>query len=297
MDNDIGLHILVVDDSADDRTVIRANLRRSKRKFDIAECENGEQAVQYLLDCHLDPARNLPDAMILDLKMPVMDGTETLQRLNDVFGRMPLAVVILTGAFDGDLGRESAREAMHLGAQDYTTKQLLTYDLLSRAIENACERFQLTQAVHTYEKALKHKDQQFREAAAAPSQPSETPRILLVEDYEPNIFVAQMFLEDFGFSCDVAHNGNEALTRVRERDYAVILMDVQMPGMNGYATTEAIRKFEEETSRARQVIIGMTANAFESDRLNCLNAGMDDYISKPFDPDQLESMLKSYTKP
>lgn len=119
-------------------------------------------------------------------------------------------------------------------------------------------------------------------------------RILLVEDYEPNVFVAQMFLEEFGYDCDVARNGHEAVARVTDREYAVILMDVQMPEMNGYTATQKIRDLEQATGRKPQVIIGMTANAFESDRQLCLDAGMTDYISKPFDPDQLENLLKTH---
>ncbi len=120
-------------------------------------------------------------------------------------------------------------------------------------------------------------------------------RILLVEDYAPNVLVAGTFLEQFGFSYDVASNGIEAVERVRSGSYAAVLMDVQMHGMNGLEATQLIRENEAATGRSRIPIIGMTAHALSGDRERCLASGMDDYIAKPFNPDELQGKLLAMT--
>ncbi len=117
-------------------------------------------------------------------------------------------------------------------------------------------------------------------------------RILLVEDNYPNVLVAGTFLENFGYSYDVAPNGQAALSQVEKEKYDAILMDVQMPKMNGWETTSAIREREKNGNRPRMPIIGMTAHALNGDREKCLESGMDDYICKPFDGKELQSKLR-----
>lgn len=117
------------------------------------------------------------------------------------------------------------------------------------------------------------------------------PRILLVEDYEPNVIVATAFLEDFGYKCEVAVNGLEAITKVKSGQFSAVLMDVQMPGMNGLEATRIIREHELKGNIDRTPIIGMTAHAMAGDRDRCIAAGMDEYISKPFNPAELRGKL------
>ncbi|WP_443750798.1 ATP-binding protein [Asticcacaulis solisilvae] len=116
--------------------------------------------------------------------------------------------------------------------------------------------------------------------------------VLLVEDHEPNVLVAKSFLESFGYTVDSAADGREALERIRAGAYAAVLMDVQMPGINGLEATRLVRALERETGRRRLPIVGMTAHAMTGDRERCLAAGMDDYIAKPFNPEQLETVLR-----
>jgi two-component system, sensor histidine kinase len=120
----------------------------------------------------------------------------------------------------------------------------------------------------------------------------DTCTVLLVEDYAANILVATLMLEDLGYHVDVATSGNEAIEKLEKRSmpYDVILMDVQMHGLNGYETTEIIRAMEKDTG-FRQHIIGVTAHALMGDRDKCLAAGMDDYMSKPIHPDILKEKL------
>lgn len=113
------------------------------------------------------------------------------------------------------------------------------------------------------------------------------PHILLVEDYEPNILVSGTYLEHRGYTYDIARSGEEAVAKAGSGIYSAILMDVQMPGMNGFEATRAIRAFEKDSGMRRTPIIGITAYALSGDREKCLNAGMDDYLAKPI----VEAML------
>jgi two-component system, sensor histidine kinase len=114
---------------------------------------------------------------------------------------------------------------------------------------------------------------------------SPTRRILLVEDYEPNITVAVMMLEDLGFETDVATSGLMAIDKIKAATtpYACVLMDVQMQGLDGLETTKIIRNLEKD-SHTRLRIVGVTAHALAGDRERCLDVGMDDYIAKPVLP-------------
>ena len=121
------------------------------------------------------------------------------------------------------------------------------------------------------------------------------PRVLLVEDYHPNVIVAKTFLEDFGYECEVATSALEALEKIKSMEVSAVVMDVQMPGMNGLEATQAIRAWEKQKAKTRIPIIGMTAHALTGDRERCLASGMDDYIPKPFDPDEFKMKLKAMT--
>ncbi|MDX2073768.1 MAG: ATP-binding protein [Alphaproteobacteria bacterium] len=118
--------------------------------------------------------------------------------------------------------------------------------------------------------------------------------ILLVEDYEPNVLVATIMFNNFGYRYEVARNGQEAIERFSPDKYSIILMDVEMPVMDGFETTKHIRGFEKAKGSAAVPIIAMTAHAMKGDREKCLSVGMDDYIAKPFNPHQLQAVLSKY---
>jgi CheY-like chemotaxis protein len=124
-----------------------------------------------------------------------------------------------------------------------------------------------------------------------PNKRSER-RILLVEDYAPNARVAGTFIEEYGYACDIAVNGQQAIRMFMENNYDLVFMDIQMPGLDGYETTIAMRKYEKERGLAPTRIIGLTAYASTKDRDKCLGAGMDDYLSKPFEPKKLREILQ-----
>lgn len=132
---------------------------------------------------------------------------------------------------------------------------------------------------------------QFSNITIEEAMNSHIASILLVEDHYPNVLVATTLLEEFGYNYDVAQNGHEAINKFRSENYDAILMDIQMPGMDGFETCGMIRKMEKERNDFTP-IIAMTAHAMESDRELCLKSGMDDYISKPFRPAELKAKLE-----
>jgi signal transduction histidine kinase/CheY-like chemotaxis protein len=115
--------------------------------------------------------------------------------------------------------------------------------------------------------------------------------VLLVEDNKTNQMVARLMLQKMGCLVDIAENGQEAVKKTTQQDYQVIFMDIQMPLMDGYQTTQAIRAQESAIHKKPSLIIAMTANAIKGDREKCLAAGMDDYIAKPFKREVLHKKL------
>jgi PAS domain S-box-containing protein len=131
-------------------------------------------------------------------------------------------------------------------------------------------------------------------ANAIPEMPVINKNVLLVEDYEPNIMVTSALLEQAGFNYDIARNGFEALRKYSNGHYDVILMDVQMHELDGLEATRRIRRMELEKKIVRTPIIGMTAHVREQDKDKCLDAGMDDFIPKPFEPSELFQKISRY---
>jgi CheY-like chemotaxis protein len=120
------------------------------------------------------------------------------------------------------------------------------------------------------------------------------PLVLLVEDNQINQLVAKTILTKLGFDIQIANNGQEAVDILEKQEFAIVLMDYQMPVMDGLEATRVIRLREKETSRNKAVIIAMTANAMKGDREDCLDGGMDDYIAKPIDSTLLDITLKKW---
>lgn len=129
---------------------------------------------------------------------------------------------------------------------------------------------------------------------------SQNISILLAEDHQPNVLVATAYLEDMGYRYDIASTGKEVLRKINDQQnpYDLILMDVQMPELDGYAATRILRQEERKTGRKRIPVIGVTAHVLPEEVRKCLEAGMDDYIAKPFDPQILqEKILALVQKP
>jgi len=129
---------------------------------------------------------------------------------------------------------------------------------------------------------------------APPAWPAQTQlagRILIAEDNQINQVLAQQILKRLGLSSEIAHNGREALARLETEEFDAVLMDCQMPEMDGFQATSALRETERKLGRKRMPVIAMTANAMDSDREHCLAQGMDDYVAKPFTAARLGETL------
>jgi CheY-like chemotaxis protein len=118
--------------------------------------------------------------------------------------------------------------------------------------------------------------------------------VLVVDDNEINQLVVVEEVEQIGFEVDVAADGAQAVAKAKAGQYAIILMDCQMPVMDGYAATRAIRAWERSESGVRTPIVALTAHAIAGEREKVIDAGMDDYLSKPLRPNTLERMLERY---
>ena len=120
--------------------------------------------------------------------------------------------------------------------------------------------------------------------------------ILIVEDMKTNLMVAEALIGKQGYKTDAAKNGLEAVEKHKDYQYGLILMDCQMPVMDGFEATRLIRDYEKRSGMDHVPIIAMTGNAFESDKKKCFETGMDDFISKPVDPDLLAQKIRSNLK-
>jgi len=121
--------------------------------------------------------------------------------------------------------------------------------------------------------------------------------ILVAEDNRINQIVSQNLLAEAGFTCDIADNGRQAFEAVQNEKYDLVLMDCQMPEMDGYEAVRLIRAWEQEQGKARMPIIALTANATKEDIQKCLDSGMDAYCSKPINPLHLFKEIEQLLNP
>jgi two-component system, sensor histidine kinase and response regulator len=264
-----GLRILIVDDSAANREILRATLESR-----VTRCDEAESAADALVLMHSAAGSGEPyELVVLDFHMPEMDGIELAQAIRKAPSLRLARLVMLTSTASH---RTDAREAQ---IDAYLTKPVRRAALLE-AIADAMT------------------PQQEREAPVADAPPAREPvaaagtRVLVAEDNPVNQLVIQGMLDKRGYVTDIAADGREALAKLESGRHAAVLMDVQMPELDGFEATAQIRA--AETGDERLPIIAMTASAMEGDRERCLNAGMDDYIAKPLRPDELDAVLERW---
>jgi PAS domain S-box-containing protein len=259
-----GKRLLIVDDNETNRHILA--LQAEGWGMYTRAAASGEEALRWLAQG--DPF----DLAILDMQMPRMDGAQLASAIRALPGRAPLPLVLLTS-----LGRREEDMASGNFAACLTkpVKAALLYDTLIHTLGGSRGAGAATSA------------QQSISALMASRLPL---RILLAEDNVVNQKVALKTLERMGYRADVVANGIEALEALARQPYDAVLMDVQMPELDGL---EASRRIWREFPPARRPrIIAMTANAMQGDREACLAAGMDDYISKPVQAEQLQSALE-----
>jgi signal transduction histidine kinase/ligand-binding sensor domain-containing protein/DNA-binding response OmpR family regulator len=261
-----GKQVLIVDDNQTNLTILQNQLEQWR--LSPLAAASGAAALE-LLD------RNPAIALVItDMQMSDMDGIQLAQAVNKRNPRLP--IILLTS-----IGDEHPKQYAGLYAASLTkpVKQQLLY---TRVFDTLKEQRKETGAA--LEKAGKEQHTE-KLAVAYPW------KILLAEDDQINQFVATAILQRFGYHPDIAVNGAEATEMWKRNRYDLILMDVQMPGTDGMEATRTIR----QTGADQPVIIAMTANALHGDREDCLDAGMNDYISKPFDPQELLALLVKWS--
>ena len=268
-----GLKSLVVDDNASSREVLVEMMRAFG--FEVEAVPSGEKALEYLQRAvsTVKPFQLL----VIDWRMPGMDGLETARRIRTDHALADLPIVMVTA-----FGREHEREIGHqIGIHAFLTKPVQQSILFNTFMEVFGRRV----------------DGERREEPMVTAEQFQTgdlsgARVLLAEDNVINQQLAESILSQAGIQVDIVDNGVDAVEAAR-KGYDLILMDMQMPKMDGYVATQRIR----EDSRFDYLpVIAMTAHAMEGDREKCLEAGMNDYISKPIDPDQLFSILGKWIK-
>ena len=225
---------------------------------------SGAEALR-LLELH-----NHFDLAILDLQMPEMDGLELAQKISQIhrYRQLPLILLSALGVSSGDLEKPTVNLAAVLSKP---VKQSHLYDALVQALGNQPAA-----------------DQE-RVSPQGILAPVHQLRILLAEDNPVNQKVAMHMLKRIGYQADMVMNGAEVLARLRVSQYDVVLMDLQMPKIDGIEATRRI--LAEFPPDCRPQIVAMTANAMEGDREECLRAGMNHYITKPVKIEQLAEVL------
>jgi len=275
-----GRRVLVVDDN-EHACMVLADMLRTMG-FVVAAVASGQAAVDAVRDA---AAAGQPfDIALLDWQMPGMDGLQAVQQIR----ALPLPSAprcIIVTAYGRD---EVVQGAQAAGIPDVLLKPVnasVLFDTMVRAMGRGSAAEAAAQAART------------PEIAATALDALAGARILLVEDNELNQQVACELLHDAGFVVEIADNGQVAVEMVAKTQYPpydLVLMDMQMPVMDGVSATRLLR---QDRRNAQLPIVAMTANAMAADRQRCLDAGMNDFVSKPIEPDALWRALALWVRP
>jgi two-component system sensor histidine kinase/response regulator len=266
--------VLVVDDNENARLVLGELL--GGMSFKVDKVESGLAAIAAA--DHAEAQGTPYEIIFLDWQMPGMDGIETSRRLKErPNGRIPHMIMVTA------YGREEIiKEAEDAGISDVLIKPVtasVLFDGVVRILGGIADSARVSDThTDTFERLSTIKGA----------------RVLLVEDNDLNQEVGIELLHDAGFIVDLAENGLIALDKIRAVNYDLVLMDMQMPVMDGVTATEEIRK---EARFKDLPVVAMTANSMQSDRDRCMAAGMNDHVSKPIEPEDLWKALLKWIKP
>ena len=269
-----GVRVLVVDDNQTNRRILEGMLRRWEMVPVLAE--GGEQAL-----AELASARNEGRAfglIVTDMHMPKMDGFEFVEHIREKPELCTATIMMLTSAGH----RGDAERCQKLGVSAYLLKPIRQSELREAIAKvlGAREQEGMIPLVTRY-------------SLGDARDRSEMLRILVAEDNLVNQRLVVRLLEKRGHRVVVAINGKEALAALEKETFDIVLMDVQMPEMDGFEATAAIRK-KEKSNGQHQIIVAFTAHAMKGDHEKCLAGGMDGYLSKPIRPQELDEVLARY---
>ena len=264
-----GLKVLVVDDNNTSREILTSFIQSFH--MDSVAASSGEGALEIIKKGDIEF-----DLILLDWKMPGLNGIETARMIREKLGLSKLPIICMISAYVREDLLPASEQSLLEAFLHKPINQSLLFDTIMELFGRgggSMGSFDLTrQAEHTrdFGELLKGK------------------KVLLAEDNKINQEIALEWLESVGLRVDVASDGLAAVDLTAAGDYDAVLMDIQMPVMDGYAAVEKIRDLP---GLSELPIIAMTAHALSGDREKCLNAGMNDYITKPIDPDKLFSTL------
>ena len=265
------LRVLVVDDEQEVCENTAALLKDLGMKGEWVL--RGDEAVAHVVKNYKTSANY--HAVILDWKMPEMDGVETARQIWEAVGK-DTPIIILT-AYDWSEIEDEAREA---GVLAFLEKPLFKSRLKSTMLRvlQGDKPDEKADPAHSYEKSG---------------------RVLIVEDNEINIEIIKTIIESFGIATEIARDGQQAVDIIKalpDDHFDLILMDIQMPVMDGYTASSEIRSFEEKNSKKPIPIIALSANAFADDIVKAKSVKIDDYLIKPVNLDSLKKILNKYLR-
>jgi CheY-like chemotaxis protein len=268
------MKVLVVDDNPTSREILRDMM--ASFSFEVTLAATGQEGITEIEKADKDKPFEM---VIMDWKMPEMDGIEASRRIKEHPGLSHVPHIVMVTAY----GREEVlRNAEKVGLDGLLLKPVSPSVLFDTIIQAHGEEVSDTSPMA--------QDRKESESLAL----IKGAKILLVEDNEINQQVAKEILEGAGLIVSLADDGQQAVNMIKENRYDAILMDIQMPVMDGYAATGEIRKDERFKDLP---IIAMTAHAMAGDEDKSLQAGMNGHVTKPIDPDQLFSTLQKWIQP
>ncbi|MDH5516811.1 MAG: response regulator [Gammaproteobacteria bacterium] len=261
--------ILIIDDNETSRNILSVYLKSWSISHQFISNNN---ALLHQLDNNNEQANSTFDLILVTSS--ALESIEPAVRLllNSTNKKIP--VILLSSVFDKD---------DNIGPSNYSA--IITRPLRKSSLYNAL--------ITTTSNITTASDADNKPVSTASSSYQS---VLLVEDNIVNQTVAQALLSELGYPSDIANNGAEALDLFIANHYDLILMDCQMPEMNGFEATYGIREIEKRLSRNHTPIIAITANALEGDKDQCLSSGMDDYLAKPFTLEQLQTAINRWNK-
>ena len=277
--------LLVVDDNATNRKIIHHQATRWGMLVDQADsAASALQAIQ-----EAAKQKNLYDIAVVDMQMPEIDGMTLGEQIkaNSAIAGLPLIMLTSTNQ------RDEIQRALKIGFAAYLVKPVKPSRLLDTIMTILGTQIEQEKS-EVRSQELKLKNHENNSNYHSPGSPKL--RILLAEDNLVNQKVALKQLQSLGYSADVAGNGKEVLQLLEKIPYDLILMDCQMPVLDGFETTKEIHRWQESSfaSSRRPVVVAMTANAMKEDQQMCLDAGMDDYLSKPVTKQKLAAALERW---
>lgn len=270
------LNVLVVDDNKSSREILTSMLE--SLKFMATSAESGQEAIKLI---EAADRKNRPfDLILMDWKMPGMDGVETIRRLHKDPALQKIPKFVMVTAYGKEELSEASRDIEDLRFLTKPTNASYLFDTIMSAFGRKVS-------------TLSRRNERQEDYAEAVKQ-LQGSKILLVEDNEINQELALELLSNGGVITTVAGNGQEAIDKIKEEVFDGILMDIQMPVMDGYSATKIIRKLEGYSDLP---IIAMTANAMASDIEQSRQAGMNDHVSKPINVAEMFCTMAQWIRP